>query len=96
MQGKRARDIQTKQANVDSSVALQDPTIIKINALKTKIENSSISSKKDAVDMLNDIRLKIANNLAIPNYLTESFRSFFKDAPDLQPDVESLLASLKK
>jgi len=89
-------DRQTKQANINSSVALQDPLIIKVNELKAKIENSSMSSKKDAIDMLNDINGKVASNQTVPNYLIESFRSFFKEAPDLQPDVESLLTSLKK
>ncbi len=89
-------DMQTKKSNVNSSAALEDPMIIKANTLKAKIEQSSIASKKDALDVLNDISGKIAANQAIPNYLAESFRSFFKDSPELQPEVESLLASLKK
>jgi hypothetical protein len=89
-------DLQTKQSNLSSSAALEDPTLIALNTLKGKIANSSIASKKDALDVLTDIGGKVASGQTIPNYLTESFRSFFKDAPELQPEVESFLVMLKK
>lgn len=89
-------DTQTKQANLSSSTALEDPTLIALNSLKAKIENSSIASKKDALDVLTDIGGKVASGQSIPNYLTESLRSFFKETPELQPEVESFLGMLKK
>ena len=77
-------------------VSSSDPTLIALGKLKTKLEASQLSSKKDAVDILNDMSDKVRGNQPVPNYLMEGLKGLLKDAPEYQSDLEKILSLLTK
>ncbi len=88
-----------------SSVALSaaaPPVIISnegtkaIDAILKKAEGEDFPSKKDALDLLRDIKSKVEKNETVPNYLTEGLKSYLSSVPALSDDLEKLLSLLKK
>lgn len=88
-----------------SSVALSaavPPVIISnegtkaIDAILKKAEGEDFQSKKDALDLLRDIKSKVEKNETVPNYLTEGLKSYLSSVPALSDDLEKLLSLLKK
>jgi hypothetical protein len=67
-----------------------------IEDLIKKAEAEEFSSKKDALDLLRDIKTKVGKNETIPNYLTEGLKSYLSNIPSLSNDLEKLLTLLKK
>ena len=67
-----------------------------LSQLIGKIESETFSTKKDALDILTDIRNKSSRKEAIPNYLVESLKSTLKDQTSLAGDLEKLVALLQK
>jgi hypothetical protein len=85
-----------------TSIKPVDPAMVdseKVLAVKNlivKVEAENFITKKDALDLLNDIQAKVKKNEAVPNYLTEGLKSYLAETPSLSKDLESLLVLLKK
>lgn len=89
-------DNQKKLAIETTPVAAEDPRLVAIAVLKDKLESSSApAQKKDALDILNDLKEKVRNKQTVPNYLLESLNGLLKDVPDCQPELEKVLSVLK-
>jgi len=92
--------MQTKTEAV--SIKTVEPPVIdseKVLAVKNliaKVEAENFITKKDALDLLNDIQTKVKKNESVPNYLTEGLKSYLAEAPSLSKDLESFLVLLKK
>lgn len=67
-----------------------------IQKLKQKISDQDFNSKKDAVDLLNDLEKKAGRNETIPNYLLEGLKSYLASVPAVQTELETVLQLLKK
>lgn len=67
-----------------------------IQKLKQKISDQNFNSKKDAVDLLNDLEKKAGRNETIPNYLLEGLKSYLASVPAVQTELETVLQLLKK
>lgn len=70
--------------------------VLAVKNMIAKVEKESFITKKDALDLLNDIQSKVKKNEPVPNYLTEGLKSYLVEAPSLSKDLESLLVLLKK
>ncbi len=71
--------------------------MIAINALITKAEAATnLENKTDIVDLLKDLRSKIARNEILPNYIMKDIKNQLGANPDFTADVEKLLGLLKK
>lgn len=88
-------DNQSKSAIAAAPIALEDPRLVAIVALKGKLESSSLPAQKDALDILNDLREKVRTKQTVPNYLLESLKGLLKDTPDCEPELEKVLSALK-
>ena len=75
---------------------VQNEKTIAIESLVKKIEAEDFPSKKDALDLLQDIQTKASKNETIPNYLSEGLKSYLSSVPSLTEDLERLLELLKK
>ena len=85
-------DNQTKSRT--PSVVADQQVLTAIGTLKSKIENSQIAAKVDALEILKDITDKVIKGERVPNYQQESLKGLLKDAPDCQPDLEKVIALL--
>lgn len=71
--------------------------MIAVNALITKIETATnLENKSDMVDLLKDLRSKIARNEILPNYILKDMKNQLGTHPDFTADVEKLLLLVKK
>ncbi|MCW5910646.1 MAG: hypothetical protein KIT62_06205 [Cyclobacteriaceae bacterium] len=70
--------------------------VIAIQNLKQKIAGQDFASKKDALDLLNDLEQKAGRQETIPNYLLEGLKSYLASVATVQADLENLLALLKE
>lgn len=86
---------QTQETQPPSAIGSEDPKMVALTNLKTKLQNSPVSVQKDALDMLDDITDKVKNNKPVPNYLLEGLKEFLKDHPTCQPELEKISALLK-
>jgi hypothetical protein len=77
-------------------VVEDNKTLLAIDSLIKKIDTEDFSSKKDALDLLRDIQLKVSKNESVPNYLTEGLKSYLSSVPSLTEDLTKLLALLQK
>jgi hypothetical protein len=67
-----------------------------LNELIASVQADEFLTKKDALDVLNEIQNKISKNEVIPNFLFESLKSYLLDKPDLLKKAEDLILQLKK
>ncbi|HRI80624.1 MAG TPA: hypothetical protein PLR06_13920 [Cyclobacteriaceae bacterium] len=80
-----------------SVVSNQDPLVVTLSELENKIsKDNELPSRKDALDVVQDISTKVKNGQKVPNYLIEGLKDFLKDSPAYQSDLENLTALLKK
>jgi hypothetical protein len=77
--------VQTEQSKVSSSWDLLE---------KKVTEKADFDGKSDAIDMIRDIKLRIARSEKIPNYLVEGLKNSLA-ATDLQPELEKAVEDLK-
>jgi hypothetical protein len=70
--------------------------MVAINALVSKVESSSVENKTDVIDLLKDLRSKVARSEILPNYLLKDIKNQLGALPDFAPDIEKLLLLLKK
>lgn len=76
---------------------IESEQMIAVNGIITKAEAASnLENKSDIVDLLKDLRSKIARNEILPNYILKDVKNQLGQHPDFAADVEKLLALLKK
>jgi len=76
--------------------AIDNEKILAVNNLMEKVKLEDFASKKDALDLLNDIQSKVSKNESIPNYLMEGLKSYLTPIPSVGKELEALISSLKK
>jgi hypothetical protein len=83
------------QADKQQSVVAekQKSKIEILNELQTEIEQSDIESKKDLLEMLNEVKDKISNDKAIPTYLSNSLKEGLKSKAQMAEKLERFLKS---
>ena len=65
-----------------------------IDELRVEIEKSDIDAKKDLLDMLVEMKDKIANQKSVPAYLSNALKENLKAKPALLEKFEKLLSDL--
>ena len=93
LQAKTETLMQTKDPQTSSSNSAK---IVAIETLTKKIEAENFLTKKDVMDVLRDIKNKVSKNENVPNYLTESLKSYLADTPALSKEAEELITTLLK
>lgn len=88
------------------TVAAEQPVVVTVqpsdeltasfDILTQRIENSTLPSKKDALEMLKDISGKSRRNENIPTYLIEGLKSAVAADEQIKNDVNKLAALLAK
>ncbi len=91
----------TERKAVEPQVApvteVESEQMMAVNALIGKVDTSTtLENKTDLVDLLKDLRSKIARNEILPNYILKDIKNQLGANPDFAADVEKLLALLKR
>ena len=85
-------DRQTRSSRGTPAVDEADPKLVSLTNLKNKLVLGNLSSKTDAVDVVNDMLDKVRKRQTVPKYLVESLRGLLKDAPDYQVELDKVIA----
>lgn len=72
-----------------------DPRLKALSDFTNKLKTDS-TVPADAIDILNDLQMKVEDNKAIPNYLIEGLRDLLKNHPAYQEELEGLIKILKE
>ncbi|NOS90646.1 MAG: hypothetical protein HOP30_01880 [Cyclobacteriaceae bacterium] len=68
-----------------------------VNAIITKAEAATnLENKSDIIDLLKDLRSKIARNEILPNYILKDIKNQLGQNPEFSADVEKLMLLVKK
>ncbi len=86
---------QTKTSKETASISREDPKLVALLALKSKVEKSTLTSQKDVLDILNDLTTKIVNNKPVPKYLLETLNGMLKDTPEVKAELDQVNILLK-
>ncbi|HTH57253.1 MAG TPA: hypothetical protein VL728_14480 [Cyclobacteriaceae bacterium] len=82
--------------NATGTTGYRNEKIEAIKKLRENVEAENFLTKKDVVDLLNDMQNKLSRNEAVPNYLTDGLKSYLTDTPTLSKKADELIALLKK
>lgn len=86
-----------KENNSPVAIAKKENEKVKsIKDLIIQIGGEDFLTKKDALDVLNEIQGKVSKNESIPNFLFESLKSYLLDKPELLKKAEETIALMKK
>ncbi|MCS6283777.1 MAG: hypothetical protein HUM72_24985 [Dolichospermum sp.] len=66
-----------------------------IIALKSKIEKTTDSKSKDAIDLLSDMETKVKKGETVANYQIETLKSLLSSVPEVAKELEQVLSLLK-
>jgi hypothetical protein len=69
--------------------------LVAITALKAKIEKTTDSKSKDALDLLSDMETKVKKGEAVANYQIETLKSLLSSVPEVANELEQVLSLLK-
>ncbi len=87
--------IESRTPNLTSEAVTHRQQVIKVwTALEEKIREKEFDSRKDALDMVAEIRQKLERGETIPNFLSEGLKSALRDT-GLAGDVDSALNQTK-
>ncbi len=79
-----------------SVLAVGDPKLVALNTLITHLEkDTELASRKDVLDLTKDINQKALQKQPIPPYLIEALKTYLKDAPAYQEDLNKVIEVLK-
>jgi hypothetical protein len=84
-----------EQNKLAASTVTSSPLIEAVAALRTKVENSAIDSKKDVLDLLADIDGKAKNNQTIPSYLSGGLKGYLADKKEFEVELNNVLSLIK-
>lgn len=88
-------DENTKLAALANATAVNtEISLPSIENLKVKIENSSLSSRQDILDLIRDIETKVKGSQPVPNYLIEGLKGYLVNT-EYNVDLEKLIIALK-
>jgi hypothetical protein len=73
----------------------QDRVFVALEELKKKVESSDISSKKDVLELVNDISTKTKRKEAVPNFLVEGLKSYLNGKPEFATELDEVINALK-
>ncbi|CAN5331287.1 hypothetical protein BH10BAC4_BH10BAC4_16360 [soil metagenome] len=79
----------------DEMPVVQNSATAALTLLTKRVDASSIETKSDALDILNDLTDKVKKNKAIPDYMLDGLKESLK-APEFQDDLAKVIALLKK
>jgi hypothetical protein len=79
-------------AVAESTPASSQPAL---TALRQKLEQSDLASKKDALDLLTDIGQRLERQQPVPNYLAEGLKGYVGNQPSMAAELEAVLALIK-
>lgn len=83
-------------ADAAAAAILINPKLEALENLKGKVEKlENFSSKKDALDLIQDITQKVNSKELIPNYLLESLKGYLGGQDDMKEALESVLSKLR-
>ena len=85
-------DRQTRSSRGTPAVDEADPKLVALTNLRSKLELGNLSSKTDAMDVVNDMLDKVRKRQTVPKYLVESLKGLLKDAPDYQVELDKVVA----
>lgn len=90
-------DEKTRAAAIASAAAaLTNPKLEALENLKNKIEKlENFSTKKDALELINDITQKVNNKEVIPNYLLEGLKGYLGGQAEIKETLDSVLSKLR-
>ena len=87
---------QTKPIVAPATVMANDKTQAIDELLRKLDASAAFATKKDAQDILTDIRNKSARNESIPNYMLEGLKSNLNGQTELAEDLKKVLELLQK
>ncbi|MFZ5970691.1 MAG: hypothetical protein ACOYXA_03780 [Bacteroidota bacterium] len=67
----------------------------RIEALRSKVEQSDLESKSDVLELLSDLQKKVSKGEAVPNYLTEGLKSYLDKQPAFAADLAEVIRLVK-
>jgi hypothetical protein len=82
--------------NATGTSSYKNEKIEAVKRLREKVEAENFLTKKDVIDLLNDMHNKLSRNEAVPNFLTDGLKSYLTDTPALSKEADELIALLKK
>lgn len=89
-------EIASVKAKSDEQSTIQNEKTGIINDFTKKIAALDFESRKDALEILQDIQTKVSRNETIPNYQIEALKSLLSAQQSIQPDLEKLISVLKE
>jgi hypothetical protein len=76
---------------------IENEKMIAINSFISKVESATdFNNKNDGLDLLKDLRSKVARNEILPNYLTKDIKNYLGTQSAFAEDLDKLLLLLKK
>ena len=87
---------QTSKPNTLPNAVVTDTKVSlpALDSLQGKIEQSTLDSKQDVLDLIKDIDNKVQSNQAIPNYLIEGLKGYLGNT-EYKEDLEKLIEEVK-
>ncbi|HWA34043.1 MAG TPA: hypothetical protein VG737_07935 [Cyclobacteriaceae bacterium] len=89
-------EAQTMESKVKPPLENDDPKILQLKELQARIQESSLTGKKDALEILTDVTSKVKLHQNVPNYQIDGLKNILKESPELLGDFEKLAASLNQ
>ena len=85
-----------RQENKTTAIAAAAATPLTdaVATLRTKIDSSSLESKKDVLDLLTNIDTKARLKEPVPSYLTEGLKSYLADKKEFEVELNKVLELL--
>ncbi|MBI3220818.1 MAG: hypothetical protein HYZ44_14985 [Bacteroidetes bacterium] len=76
---------------------VESEQMIAVNAIIAKAEAATnLENKSDIIDLLKDLRSKIARNEILPNYILKDVKNQLGQNPDFAAELEKFLSLVKK
>jgi len=85
------------EPKISAVTEAESEKMIAVNAIITKAEAATnLENKSDIIDLLKDLRAKIARNEILPNYILKDIKNQLGQNPEFAADVEKLMSLVKK
>jgi hypothetical protein len=89
-------DQNTQQLRLaEQTVSKGEVSLPALETLRSQVEKSTLSSRQDILDLVNDIDAKVKSRQPVPNYLVEGLKGYLANT-EYKEDLEILMAALQK
>ncbi len=88
-------DRQTAAARPTALVSTEDPKMLALSNLRSKLISGAVSVPANAMDMLDDITDKVKNSKPVPSYLLDGLYEHLKDHPTCKGELDEVMKLLK-